>query len=113
MFVAFTFEAKPGHEAEFERLLNSPEGARKVAAYMGATRNLLFMKDGRMIRVLEFPEGHKPGSLAEIAKTDKDLENFLRKLGPIIKDGFDYDRPETLDAFNKRITIPMVFEVHP
>ena len=57
MLMVFSFTAKPGKEREFEALLNNPEAARNVATAMGATRNALFLKDGRMIRVFEFPEG--------------------------------------------------------
>lgn len=113
MLVCFTFEAKPGKEADFERLLNNPESAKKVARAMGATRNSLFIKGGRMVRVFEFPEGKKPVSLGELAKTDRGIETFLRALGPLLKDGFDLDVPGSLDAFNARVNIPMTYDVHP
>ena len=113
MLVCFSFEAKPGKEAEFERLLNNPESARAVARAMGAARNSLFLKGGRMVRIFEFPEGGAPVSLGEIAKRDKKLEQFLRSLGPLIKDGFDYDTPGSVDAFNKRVAYPLVYDVRP
>ena len=47
MLVAFTFRAKKGKELEFERLLRDPESGRRVAQGLGATRNVLFLKDGR------------------------------------------------------------------
>ena len=111
MLVAFTFKAKPGKERELEALLNNPEAARAVARAQSAVRNTLFLKDGRMIRILEFPEGVKPVPLVEIAKHDPNLLAFLRKLGPLIEDGFDADRPETLEAFNRRIMFPIAFDV--
>jgi len=111
MLVAFSFGAKPGKEREFESLLHNPDSARAVAKAMGATRNTLFLKDGRMIRVLEFPEGVKPVPLAEVAKRDPRVADFLRKLGPLIEDGFDFDRPGSMDAFNGRITYPLAFDV--
>lgn len=113
MLVCFTFEAKPGHEAEFDRLLNNAEAGRKVARLMGATRNALFLKGGRMVRVLEFPEDAKPVSLGELAKRDKDIEAFLRALGPLIKDGFDYDKPGSLEAFNQRVMTPLAYDLRP
>ena len=113
MLVCFTFRAKPGKEKEFEELLNAPDGARHVARLMGATRNTLFLGRGRMVRVLEFPEGVKPVPLTEIAAKDAAVQEFLRKLGPLLEDGFDVDRPETLDAFNRRILVPMAFDVRP
>ena len=111
MLVVFSFRAKPGKEREFEELLNDPDAARAVARAMGAVRNALFMKDGRMIRVFEFPEGATPVPLHEIAERDPSLKDFLRKLGPLIEDGFDADRPETLVAFNKRVMFPQAFDV--
>ncbi|HKZ59980.1 MAG TPA: SchA/CurD-like domain-containing protein [Candidatus Thermoplasmatota archaeon] len=113
MLVCFTFEAKPGKEAEFERLLNNAEGGRKVARAMGAKRNSLFLKGGRMVRVFEFPEGQKPVSLGELAKADKDIEAFLRALGPLIKDGFDFQAPGSLEAFNQRALVPLAYDVRP
>lgn len=113
MLVCFTFEAKPGKEAEFERLLNNPEAAKKVAHLMGASRNSLFMKNGRMVRVFEFPEGKKPVSLGELAKSDKGIESFLRALGPLVKDGFDLDVPGSIDAFNARVAMPVTYDVRP
>lgn len=111
MFVAFTFRAKRGKEAEFERLLNNPDSARAVAKGLGATRNVLFLKDGRMIRILEFPEGAKPVSLADLAERDPNLKAFLRNLGPLIEEGFDVDVPGSLEAFNRRITFTPAFDV--
>lgn len=113
MFVCFTFEAKRGKEAEFERLLNNPESAKKVARLMGASRNTLFMKGGLMVRIFEFPEGKKPISLGELAKTDTGIDAFLRALGPIVKDGFDIDVPGSLDAFNARVALPVAYDVRP
>lgn len=37
MLVAFSFQAKPGKEEEFERLLNNPEAGRMFAELLGAT----------------------------------------------------------------------------
>ena len=111
MLVAFSFKAKAGKEREFEQLLNNPEAGRSVARAMGATRNVLFLKDGRMIRVFEFPDGAKPVPLTEIAQRDPSVKAFLRALGPLIEDGFDMDRPETLEAFNRRVFYPQAFDV--
>lgn len=111
MLVCFTFRAKSGKEEELEALLNNPEGARHVARLMGATRNTLFLGGGRMVRVLEFPDGVEPVPLAEIAAKDAAVHEFLRQLGPLIEDGFDVDRPETLASFNRRALVPMAFDV--
>ena len=113
MLVSFSFQAKRGKESQLESLLNNPESARAVAKAMGATRNTLFLKGGRMIRVLEFPEGARPVPFEEIAKRDPRVGEFVRKLGPLIVDGYDVDRPESLEAFNKRITFPLAFDVRP
>ena len=111
MLVAFTFRAKRGSEVEFERVLNNPEGGRAVAIALGAIRNTLFLKDGRMIRIMEFPEGVRPKSLADVAERDPALKAFLRRLGPLIEDGFDPDVPGSLDAFNRRIGLTPAYDV--
>lgn len=113
MLLAFTFRAMPGKEREFEALLNDPAAAKRVARLMGATRNTLFLAHGRMIRILEFPEGTQPVSMADIAAKDAGVREFLRKIGPLIEDGFDMDRPGTLDAFNKRVLVPLALDVRP
>ncbi|MEA3203885.1 MAG: hypothetical protein QOI63_1565 [Thermoplasmata archaeon] len=113
MLLAFAFQAKPGKEAQFEALLNDAEAGRAVAKAMGATRNTLFLGGGRMVRVFEFPAGVRPRPLADIARVDAKVADFLRKLGPLIQDGFDYDRPETLEAFNRRVGLPLAYDVRP
>lgn len=111
MLVAFTFAAKPGKEKEFETLLNNPEMGRHAAKLFGASRNTLFLGNGRMVRILEFAEGVKPVPVAEAAKTDAGLAQFLRTLGPLVENGFDYDTPGSLEAFNKRMMLPVAFDV--
>lgn len=111
MLVVFSFQAKPGKERELEQLLNNPEAGRNVAKAIGATRNTLFLKNGRMVRILEFPEGTKPVSLGELAERDPNLKAFLRKLGPVIQDGFDVDQPESLEAFNQRNTFDLACDI--
>ena len=111
MLVCFTFRAKSGKEEEFEGLLSNPEGGRLVAESMGATRNLLFLGGGRMVRIMEFPDGAKPPSLLEVARKEPAVMDFLRKIGPIIEDGFDVDRPETLAAFNQQAFVPVAYDV--
>lgn len=111
--VVFSFKAKTGKEREFEQLLNNAESARRTAKAMGASRNALFMGSGRMIRVLEFPEGVKPVPLARLAEENPEVKAFLRKLGPLIEDGFDVDRPGSLEAFNQHHAFHKFFDVRP
>jgi len=111
MLVAFSFKAKPGMEREFEHLLNNPDSGRGFARAMGATRNTLFLNAGRMIRVVDIPEGVKPTPMEELMEKDPNVKAFLRKLGSIIEDGFDPDVPGSLEAFNRRITFPLAYDV--
>lgn len=111
MLVAFTFRAKPGKEREFEALLNDPEGGRAVAKGLGATRNTLFLAHGRMVRVLEFPEGAAASSMVDLAERSPELKAFLRKLGPLVEDGFDPDVPGSLEAFNRRAAMALAYDV--
>jgi hypothetical protein len=113
MLLAFTFQAKPGREAEFEALLNNADAGRAVAKAMGATRNTLFLGGGRMVRVFEVPDGVQPRPLVDIARADPKVAEFLRRLGPLVQDGFDYGRPETLEAFNRRVAVPLAYDVRP
>ena len=111
MLVAFSYAAKPGRESEFESLLNDPETARSVARAMGALRNTLFLKGGRMIRILEFSEGARPVSMAEIAEKDPQVKAFLRRLGPLIQESFEADDPASLETFGRRTLFPLAFDV--
>jgi hypothetical protein len=113
MLIAFTFEAKQGKEAEFEAALNDPEAARMMAKKMGAVRNTLFLGEGRMIRILEFPEGTAPRSMSRLVEEDPEVHAFMARLGPLIKDGFDVTEPGSLDTFSKRSAVPLAFDVHP
>jgi hypothetical protein len=113
MLACFTFRAKAGKEKEFETLLDNAEAGRGVARAMGATRNTLFLRAGRMVRVLEFPDGATPRPLAEIAREDPAIHAFLAALGPLIEDGFDVDAPRSLDAFNRRAVLPLAYDVRP
>lgn len=111
MLVAFAFRAKQGKEEEFEAVLNNAEAGRRVAEALGATRNTLFLREGRMIRILEFPEGAPPKSLMDVARQDSKVMDFLRKLGPLIEDGYDLERPGSMEAFNARIGFSVAYDV--
>lgn len=112
MLVAFTFRAKPGKEAELERILSDPEAGRRVAEKLGASRNTLFLGGGRMVRVLEFPPDATPRPLGDVAREDPAVADFLRRLGPLVEDGFDLDDPESLRAFNERAALRLAYDVH-
>ncbi|MBI2126392.1 MAG: hypothetical protein HYU02_03645 [Thaumarchaeota archaeon] len=111
MLTAISFRAKPGGEREFEQMLNNPEAGRNIAKAMGAIRNTLFLKEGRMFRIMEFPEGVKPMSLIGLAQRDPKVKEFLRKMGSIIEDGFDVDNPESVEAFNRRNSLNLAYDV--
>ncbi len=111
MLQAFSFRAKPGKEKEFEQLLNNPEAGRAAARAQGATRNILFLSKGRMIRILEFPDGAKPVPISELAKKDPNVMAFVLKTIPLIEDAPDPDRPETFEEFNKQIMFTLAYDV--
>jgi hypothetical protein len=113
LLVAFSFRAKAGKEREFEELLNKPESGRMFAQLAGATRNILFLKYGRMIRVMEFAEGANPVPMSQLAEQDANVRAFLQKIGPLIEDGFDVQQPGSLEAFNQRVTFPVAYDVRP
>ena len=49
----------------------------------------------------------------EVGAGTSHTATFLRALGPLIKDGFDYDKPGSLDAFNQRAMTPLAYDVRP
>jgi hypothetical protein len=111
MLVAFTFRAKAGKEEEFETLLNNPESGLKIAKALGATRNTLFLGNGRMVRIFEFPDGAKPTTLTDLARQDPRVKEFLRSLSVVIEDGFDVENLDTLDDFNRRASLRLAYDV--
>ncbi|MES2154397.1 MAG: hypothetical protein V4510_04605 [bacterium] len=64
-----------------------------------------------MVRVLEFPDGSRPTSLVELAGTDPKVAEFLRKLAPLIEDGFNPDDSASLEAFNQRNQFVLAYDV--
>ena len=64
-----------------------------------------------MVRVFEFPDGAKPTPLADVARRDAAVRDFLRKLGPLVEDGFDVDVPGSLEGFNSRVGLPLLYDV--
>lgn len=113
MLLAFSFACKPGREREFAALLSDPEAGRAVAKGLGATRNTLFLAGRRMVRILEFPDGATPRTMAQLALENENVHRFLQRLGPIVEDGFDIDVPGSLQAFSQRAVVPLVYDVRP
>lgn len=111
MLVAFSFTAKPGKEKEMEALLANPEAGRAVAKALGASRNMLFFRDGRMVRVLEFQDGAPRRTMTDLMREDPRVADFLRRLAPLIEGGFDPGDPASLDAFNQRVAYRVVYDV--
>ncbi|HEV8358934.1 MAG TPA: SchA/CurD-like domain-containing protein [Candidatus Thermoplasmatota archaeon] len=111
MLVAFSFRAKPGREQELEALLSNADAGRAVAKGLGATRNMLFWRDGRMVRVLEFPAGAPRRTMTDLARDDPRMAEFLGKLAPLIEDGFDPKDLGSLDAFNQRMGLRLLYDV--
>lgn len=111
MLVAFTFKAKVGKEEELEKLLNNPESGLRIAKALGAVRNTLFLTNGRMVRIFEFPDGSKPMTMTDLARKDPKAKEFLRSLSAFIEDGFDVDNLETLDDFSRRTSLRLAYDV--
>lgn len=111
MLYAFSFTAKPGHEERFEELLSDEEQARRITKLLGARRNTLFCKDGRMIRILEGPDDGEKPSMYDLAREHPWFHDFLAEVGELAEDGFDVDDKASLDAFNERVLHPLVLDV--
>ncbi len=109
--IAVTFRAKKGREKEFNTFLNNPENGRLMAKLLGANRNTLFLGDGVMVRVIEYPAGSNLKSLDKLAQENPEIAALLRKFGPIIENGFDIDVPGSLESFEKRITLSLAYDV--
>lgn len=93
MLVGFSFKAKPRKERGSESLLDHPEAGRAAGKAMGATRNILFLRAGRIVRLMGSADGVTPLPLTGLARRSPDVARFLRTLGPLIQGGFDLDRP--------------------
>lgn len=113
MLVGFSFKAQPGKEADLETLLSDPEGGRRVARAMGASRNILFWQGDRMVRVLEFPDGVEPVSMVEVARRDEAVAAFLARVGRLTEPPFDPAVPGSLEAFSAKTALRLVYDVRP
>ena len=113
MLVGFSFKARPGKAEELETLLSDPEGGRRVAAAMGATRNILFWQGDRMVRILKFPEGTTPVPMAEVARRDADVAAFLARVGRLTDPPFDPAVPGSLEEFSARTALRLAYDVRP
>lgn len=111
MLVGFSFRAKPGKTAELESLLDDPDAGRRIAAAIGAQRNVVFWQGDRMVRIFEFRDDAVPVPLAKVAEAQPAVKEFLRKVGELAEPGFDLDRPETFEAFNRACVLRLVYDV--
>ncbi len=72
---------------------------------------MLLNDDGRMIRLLEFPQHVAPTPMHEVAARDPDAKAFLAKVGELVEDGFDVDDPASLQAFGERNQFRVAYDV--
>lgn len=111
MLNVISFRAKPGKENDLEALLSDEETTRRIAKTFGQERNALFFKDGRMIRVLEVPEGAGPPDLAGLAQEEAWFHDLLEEISQIVEDPFDVDDEASIQAFTERVVFPQVFDI--
>lgn len=111
MLVGFTFLAAPGQADALASLLDTPEGARRVARAMGASRNMLFRQGDRFVRVFVFTDGAKPVPLAEVAQKDPVIKDFLRRIGKLTQPAYDPDDAPSMAAFMQQASMQLVVDV--
>lgn len=112
MLHAISFKAKPGKVSELHGMLDDAETGRAFAEKVGAVRNTLFLRDdGRMVRILEFPEGAEPVPMHEVAAADPRAKEILGKIGALVEDGFDVDDPASMQAFDARNRFRLAYDV--
>lgn len=111
MLVAFAFGAKPGKAKDLGKLLADEETARRVTELLGARRNVLFMKDGRMVRILEFDDDADKPSMYDLAHQHAWFHEFLAEVGRLAEGGFDVDDEDSFEAFNEQVFHPLVYDI--
>jgi len=114
---AISFTARPGKEAELERVLTNQAVTEHAAAHMGARLDALFVQGNRFTRIYEFPDG--TGDLAEVrarvlaAQQSPEFHDLLRVAAPLLQDPFDPEDPTTVAAFVQRHKLQLLVEARP
>ena len=115
MLFALSFTARPGAEAELERILADEGLSRLAAERMGATLDAMFVQGNRFTQVFEFP----PGTDAQAARTRilavhqaEEFRAMLRRAAPLLSNPFDADDPSAFAAFVQRHKLRVVAEAH-
>ncbi|HEX9708861.1 MAG TPA: hypothetical protein VGB42_02705 [Candidatus Thermoplasmatota archaeon] len=111
MLVCFNLEALPGKEREFEALLSDKGIGERIALRTGARRNMIFVKEGKMVRILEFADGTTPVPLSAAAKEDPAIAKFLHDLAPLVKEGYVAGDDRSFADFMKRVSYPLAYDV--
>lgn len=111
MLNVISFRAKPGKEKELEALLGDEKTTRRLAKTFGQKRNALFLKDGRMIRVLEVEDGAEPPDIAALARDEPWFRETLEDLSELVEDPFDVDDDASITAWMQRSMFPQVFDI--
>lgn len=111
MLVCFNLEAVPGREKEFEALLSDKAIGERILMRTGARRNMVFVKDGKMIRILEFSDGTTPVPLSAAAKEDAAIAKFLEDLAPLVKDTYVPGDDKDFAEFMKRVSFALAYDV--
>ncbi|MCA1813354.1 MAG: hypothetical protein LC624_05310 [Halobacteriales archaeon] len=117
MLFGISFTARPGKEAELERVLHDEPASRLAAERMGASMDALFVQGNRFTRVWEFPDGQGDEAAVRArvlyAMAVPEFHAVLVRAGPLLQDPFDPEDPTTLAAFVQRHKMRPLLEVHP
>jgi hypothetical protein len=111
MLVCFFLQSQPGAEKEFERLLSDKAVGERILQRTGARRNMVFVRDGHMIRILEYADGTTPVPLSAAAKEDAAIAKFLQDLAPLVKDGYVAGDDKSFAEFMKRVAFTLAYDV--
>lgn len=99
-----SFTARPGKEADLDRVLSDKEVVRSVTAHMGATLEAIFVQGSRFTEIFDVP-----GAAPTIARSrlleahgQPEVHAFLRRFAPLLDDPFQPDDPSSFAAWVQR-----------
>jgi hypothetical protein len=109
-----SFTARPGKEAELERLLADEGLTRLAAERMGARTEALFVQGNRFTQVFEFAQGGAVEARSRFLAVEESPEfrDLWRRVAPLLSDPFDPEDATSFAAFVQRHKLRLAAEAH-
>jgi hypothetical protein len=112
LLFGISFTARPGKEADLERVLSDLNVIRRVASHMGCTLEAVFLQGSRFTEVFDMPGAEPTLARSRILSAfgQTEVQEFLRQFAPLLDDPFIADDPTSYAAWIQRHKIRLVVD---